>query len=800
MKFLLLFLFLALTFRASAQWESVFNPEQGTDLHDVHLISGEHGVAVGKLGTILMTYDGFHTWKRIACGTSKDFYALHFFDATTAVAAGVGGMILRSTDGGNSWSAIISGTSDSLYKFSSLSPTSALLVGSNGTILKTTNKGLNWSRISSGTTMSLLSVSSKGSTCITTGKNGIILRSTDSGESWKSIPIDTKVDFYTVSWVTNSTVLVGGDSCAIYRSTDAGESWQFDRKIYIRDDQWTSDEIFDIQFANDSVGYLCGRLGSGGTSAASYIDYARIHYTKDAGKTWQRLIGVVYDTLIKKNNSQFSNSSAGFWRRIVVIQPDSVIVVGFYPYSSTGLSISGSSVVIAGGPNSPVFEIRLNAVKTDSMGFVTALPTSFTNVRALSASHWIASTIKGEVLETNDAGKSWKKSNQQSLDLFQKFNGNFGIQLADSGRISISNDGGNTWKFKRIDSGVSQNIRIPIINEVAVIDSLTALIMGLYENYAFKMLRTNDGGKTWKYVPINTDSTTGLFSLYFTDSKHGWVSEQPFYLEETNGNWFMKPQGRLHYTSDGGITWTDRTPTVIQSRDKFWNQHIDFIDPLHGWITAYEKDSSFVEHKNFIPLLFSTNDGGESWRRIVIDAQPFLSLDAARYDLTFMDVMGIDSLNYVLYLGYDYSNRVIRTTDGGITWKEMTYSNGLRTTNNRHVFYRADSATFFMFGDNSMLYKWKYTIEATGVDEVIDVPASGLTITPNPTSTTFTISGIDNMSSVKILNSLGMEVSRKSLVVSGKQEVDVSDLAAGVYFVQVRTTAGVVSKAVVVAR
>lgn len=76
----------------------------------------------------------------------------------------------------------------------------------------------------------------------------------------------------------------------------------------------------------------------------------------------------------------------------------------------------------------------------------------------------------------------------------------------------------------------------------------------------------------------------------------------------------------------------------------------------------------------------------------------------------------------------------------------------------------------------------------------------GITISPNPTSTSFTISGMDNILSVKIMNSVGMEVSRTSLVVSGKLEVDVSDLAAGVYFVQMQTAAGIISRAVVVAR
>ncbi|MFN8361630.1 MAG: YCF48-related protein [Candidatus Kapaibacterium sp.] len=806
MKVINLILFFLCTLCASAQWESVFIPEQGTDLHDVHIISGEHGVAVGKLGTILMTDDGFHTWKRIACGTSKDFYALHFFDATTAVVAGNGGTILRSTDGGNSWLAIISGTSDSLYKFSSLSPTSAILVGSNGTILKTIDKGLNWSSIPSGTLASLLSVSCKGSTCIASGKNGIILRSTDSGESWKTIPSGIVVDLYTVSWITNSILLVGGDSSAIYRSTDAGASWQFDQNIFIMPDLSTSAEIFDIQFANDSVGYMCGRLGTTG-SFSTFVDYARIHYTLDAGKTWQRLIGSGYDPIFKNYDGRYNNAGKGYWRRMVLLNPDSIIVVGFNQYDSTGKHIAGSSVIIAGGPNSPLFEARLNAEKTELLGYCTTTFNYFTNVYSTSPLHWIASSNKGEIFETADAGTSWKKSQTSKGGFFydMKFKDKFGIIGADSGRIYSTQDGGKSWKLSIIDRGISKNLRRPEIMDISILNSTTAFCTEYY-GYSNVIIRTDDAGTTWKKVATNIDTISRVSVPYFTDDKHGWLLEQPFTTDSLARQVKMK-QGRLHYSSDGGSTWIDKTPySVIGSRDKFWNQNMHFTDPLHGWIAAFEHDSTRSQTGR-IPILFSTNDGGETWKRTVIDMQPFLPSKPETYSLQFMDVMGIDSMNYMLYLSYEFNNKVIRTTDGGTSWKEMTYNNGPLTSNSYRAFYRADSTTFFMFGDNSMLYRWKYGKEPTGVDEIIDVPTSEITISPNPTSTTFSISGIDNILSVKILNTLGMEVSRKPVVVSGKpivvsgsQEVDVSGLPAGMYFVQVRTPAGIISKPVVIVR
>lgn len=77
---------------------------------------------------------------------------------------------------------------------------------------------------------------------------------------------------------------------------------------------------------------------------------------------------------------------------------------------------------------------------------------------------------------------------------------------------------------------------------------------------------------------------------------------------------------------------------------------------------------------------------------------------------------------------------------------------------------------------------------------------SQFTITPNPSSTTITISGTDAISAVTIVNSFGMEVVGRQTISSanGTLNVDVSDLASGVYFVQLRTPAGMISKPIVV--
>jgi hypothetical protein len=140
----------------------------------------------------------------------------------------------------------------------------------------------------------------------------------------------------------------------------------------------------------------------------------------------------------------------------------------------------------------------------------------------------------------------------------------------------------------------------------------------------------------------------------------------------------------------------------------------------------------------------------------------------------------------------------------GTTW--TTYQKGVvpmpdnirsMTIDKHNNIWMVVGDVFYIFNPNGLV---DIPLAPTAVEEEPISPHDGITISPNPTSTSFTISGIDNISSVKILNSLGMEVSRKSLVVSGKLEVDVSDLTTGVYFVQVQTAVGIMSKALIINR
>ncbi len=103
---------------------------------------------------------------------------------------------------------------------------------------------------------------------------------------------------------------------------------------------------------------------------------------------------------------------------------------------------------------------------------------------------------------------------------------------------------------------------------------------------------------------------------------------------------------------------------------------------------------------------------------------------------------------------------------------------------------------FYVFNPNGLV---NIPLAPSAVEEgIIPTPSDAITLFPNPTGSTFTISGISSVLGYRIVSAMGMEVLPQQEFVSSKQEVDVSGLAAGVYFVQMRTASGMMTKPIVV--
>jgi hypothetical protein len=143
----------------------------------------------------------------------------------------------------------------------------------------------------------------------------------------------------------------------------------------------------------------------------------------------------------------------------------------------------------------------------------------------------------------------------------------------------------------------------------------------------------------------------------------------------------------------------------------------------------------------------------------------------------------------------------------GVSWTNYTSANSpvpiieshraplLAQDKDKNVWMLADDV-FYVFNPNGLV---NIPLAPSAVEEdIIPTPSDGITLYPNPTGSTFTISGISNVMGYSIVNTMGITVLPPQEFVSSKQEVDVSGLAGGVYFVQMRTASGMIAKPIVV--
>lgn len=107
------------------------------------------------------------------------------------------------------------------------------------------------------------------------------------------------------------------------------------------------------------------------------------------------------------------------------------------------------------------------------------------------------------------------------------------------GTVGRSTDGGKNWKWLKVKGFEKTDFR-----DIEAFDATTAIIMGVGE--PAYILRTIDGGDTWKVVYENRTKGMFLDALEFWNEDAGMVLGDPI-----NGRFFVAR------TFDGGNTWKD---------------------------------------------------------------------------------------------------------------------------------------------------------------------------------------------------------------------------------------------------
>src|SRR5215831_9932466 len=153
--------------------------------------------------------------------------------------------------------------------------------------------------------------------------------------------------------------------------------------------------------------------------------------------------------------------------------------------------------------------------------------------------------------------------------------------------------------------------------------------------------KTIDGGITWKQISPDLTRKThdvpksvGKYTEQVTAAKQAddngarvVYTIGPSYVD-LNRIWIGTDDGVVATTADGGLHWTDVTPTAIGSYWKVFMIEPGRFDPL----TAYAAVNTLrLDDQN--PHLFRTHDGGKTWTEIVTGIPGGNALSAIREDV-----------------------------------------------------------------------------------------------------------------------------------------------------------------------
>lgn len=160
------------------------------------------------------------------------------------------------------------------------------------------------------------------------------------------------------------------------------------------------------------------------------------------------------------------------------------------------------------------------------------------------------------------------------------------------------------------------------------------------------VLRTEDGGASWKKIAVTSDK------LDFRDIDA--IDEQTTYvLSIGNGD-----ASRIYKTTDGGATWR----LQFQNDDpKAFLDAMSFWDADHGLVIGDSIDRQFY--------LLMTSDGGQHWTRVPPNTLPPAQDNEGAFAASGTNIAVYGRNHAWIGLGAAAHARVLRTTDGGRSWR-----------------------------------------------------------------------------------------------------------------------------------
>jgi len=662
---------------------------------------------------------------------------------------------------------------------------------------------------------------------VAAGDNSTLMISEDLGDTWELInnPADLGDDavINTIEFVNENIGFLGCNYEKILKTTDGGYTWE---KVFQGQNN-ISRVIPDIEFLNPMVGY-------------TETFYNGLTVTYDGGETWSS-VGVDWEW---PQDIEFANEEFGLvidaqsvhntidggstWQEYIF--PDSV-----YFHALSGLWILNDSSALLNGSS-----MNQNVVyRTEDYGNTWYQVLHDTNSNLFGDMLFFdenfgffhsANYYYGEesvFFMTEDGGKTWAEQppmhsifRHWGQTSFAALDENSVIFVGSFGNINFSHDKGYTWtvdstrciygdfkgawffddqKTLALCAGSDYSYEHPLVFSENVesweavnqlqFEALSADFLSpdtgfvihaeWYDDNLIEM--TTDGGDTWQNYLLGYDYTEKKIDFY--DYNHGiiicdrhllktenaglsWVEVTPeprfpcttediCYVNDQKivitGNCVL-PTKNVWISTDGGTLWEN------YDFDIHYPKEIFFLNDTLGYIAGDEEIAVSI-------------DGGYTWTYYEYNLEGEFEIR----DLIFINPL----VGYAIGAG-DF--KMIKTTDGGVTWNIIP----LNCTSGLSVIHFYDEVHGVVFGDNGLIL---YTEDGGpyAIDELEPLAETSISVFPNPATNILNITFNDPQQdgALIIRNAAGAEVMRRDhhKNVNG-MILSINNLESGIYLVQ----------------